>query len=77
MTWPAWSTARYVAPSTCDLHIGLVDPPTVPDHVPAGPGSLGQQRHEADHPPVDGDVVDLHSSLGEQLLDIAIRQREA
>jgi hypothetical protein len=28
-------------------------------------GSLGQQRREPLHPPVDGDVVDLDTALGE------------
>jgi hypothetical protein len=43
----------------------------------AGPGSLGEQRREPLHPPVDGDVVGLDPAFGEQLLDVAIRQREA
>ena len=66
-----------VAPPAGDLHIGLIDPPTVPDRVAAGPGGLGQQRREPQHPSVDGDVVDLDPAFGEQLLDVAIRQREA
>jgi len=44
--------------------------------VPARPGGLGQQRREPLHPAVDGDVVDLHAALGEQLLHVAIRQAE-
>jgi hypothetical protein len=45
--------------------------------VPAGAGGLGQQRREPLYPAVDGDVVDLDPTLGEQFLDVAIRQREA
>jgi hypothetical protein len=44
--------------------------------VAAGPGGVGQQRHELQHPAVDGDVVDLDPAFGEQLLDVAIRQRK-
>jgi hypothetical protein len=32
---------------------------------------------EPHHPAVDGDVVDLDATLGEQLLDVAVRQAEA
>jgi hypothetical protein len=35
-------------------------------------GSFGQNRREPPDPPVDGDVVDLHSALGQQLFNIAI-----
>jgi len=43
----------------------------------AGPGSRGEQRREPQHPPVDGDVVDLDAALGEQLFDVAVGQAEA
>jgi hypothetical protein len=43
----------------------------------AGPGGVGQQRREALHPPVDGDVVDLDAAFGEQLLHVAVRQADA
>jgi hypothetical protein len=56
---------------------GLVCLPAVTDGVPAGPGSLSQQRCEPLQRPVDGDVVDLDAPLGEQLLDIAVGQAEA
>jgi hypothetical protein len=45
--------------------------------VSAGPGGLGEQRGEALDPAVDGGVVDLVAALGQQLLDLAGRQREA
>jgi hypothetical protein len=47
------------------------------DRVPAGPRVPGQQRREAQHPPVDGGVVDFDVALGEQLLDVAVGQGEA
>ena len=44
--------------------------------MPTGPGGVGQQRREPQHPPVDGDVVDLDATLDEQLLDVAVGQAE-
>jgi hypothetical protein len=52
-------------PLAGDLHIRLVDLPAIADAVAAGPGGVGQQRRESQHPPVDGDVVDLDATLGE------------
>jgi hypothetical protein len=43
----------------------------------AGPGGLGKQRREPQHPAVDSDVVDLDAALDQQLLDVAIRQAVA
>jgi hypothetical protein len=43
----------------------------------AWPGGLGEQRGEALDPAVDGGVVDVNAALGEELLDVAVRQREA
>ena len=40
------------------------------------PGGLGQQRRKPQHPAVDGDVVDLDATFGQQLLNVAVRQRE-
>jgi hypothetical protein len=33
--------------------------------LPAWPSGVGQQRCESQHPPVDRDVVDLDTALGE------------
>ena len=41
------------------------------------PSGVGQQRREPQHPPVDGDVVDLDAALGQQFFDVAIGQAEA
>jgi hypothetical protein len=46
--------------------------PAVADGLSAGPSSLGEQAGEADYPPVDGDVVDLDATFGEQLFHIAV-----
>jgi hypothetical protein len=64
-------------PSPAWLHIRLVHLPAVADSVPAGASGLGQQRREPLDPPVDRDVVDLDTTLGEQLLDISVGQAEA
>src|SRR6266545_4087013 len=45
--------------------------------MPTGSGGLGQQRREPLDPAVDGDVIDVDAAFGEQLLDVAVRQREA
>src|SRR5829696_4911290 len=67
----------HIPPPAGDLHIGLVGPPAVANGVPAWAGGLGQQGREPLHPPVDGDVVDLDTPLGEQFLDVAVGQAEA
>jgi hypothetical protein len=64
--------AVHVALLAGDLHVGLVHEPAVPDGVAAWLGGIGQQRREPQHPPGDGDVVDLDAALGEQLLDVAV-----
>src|SRR4029453_15348822 len=69
--------AVHVAPPASHLHVGLVDLPAVPDGMPAGPGGIGQQRREPLDPPVDGDVVNVEATLGEEFLDVAVRQRKA
>jgi hypothetical protein len=60
-----------------DLHIRLVDLPAVTRGVAARPGGVDQQRREAEHPAVDGHVVDLDAALGQEFLDVAVGQAEA
>jgi hypothetical protein len=45
--------------------------------VAAGPGGLGQQRRESPDPAVARDVTHVDAAFGEQLLKVAIRQRQA
>jgi hypothetical protein len=59
------------------LDIGLIHLPAAADGVAAGPGGVGQQRREAQHPAVDRDVVHLDTPLGEEFLDVAVGQSEA
>jgi hypothetical protein len=42
--------------------------------VPARSGSLDELQGETLHPPVDADVTDSDSALGQQLLNIAVGQ---
>ena len=67
----------HVPPLTGDLHLDLVHLPAATDGVAAEPSGLGYQRREPLHPPVDGDMVDLDATLGEQLLDVTVGQAEA
>ena len=59
----------HIPPAAADLDIRLVDIPAIADR-------LGQQRSEPVHPPVDRDVIDVDTALGQQLLDIAVGQPE-
>jgi hypothetical protein len=63
-----------VPPPARDLHIGLVHIPTVADRVAARPRRIREERREALHPAVDGDVIDLDSALAEEFFDISIRE---
>ena len=42
--------------------------------MPTRPRRLDDERREALHPPVDGDVVDVDAAFGKQLLHVAVRQ---
>ena len=66
-----------IAPLSSHLNIGLVHEPAIAHGVPARAGSRRQQRCEPLHPPVHGDMVDLHTTLSQQLLDVAVGQAEA
>jgi len=44
--------------------------------VAARPGCIDQQRREPLHPPEDRDVIDVEAALGQQFLDVAVRQGE-
>jgi hypothetical protein len=54
-----------IAPSAGHLDVGLVHEPTISYGVPARAGNFGEQAREPLHPPVDGDVVNLDTALGE------------
>jgi len=58
----------HVPPCAGDL-LGLIDEPPVADGVAAWPGRVDDQRREALHPPVQGDVVDVDAALGQELLE--------
>ena len=62
----------HVAPPARDLHVGLVDEPTVTGCLPVWPGDGGGEWGEALQPPVDGEMVDLDPALAEGFLDVAV-----
>jgi hypothetical protein len=46
---------------------------TIDHETMAGePSRVGEQQREALHPPVDGDVIDPDSSLGEQFFNVVV-----
>jgi hypothetical protein len=63
-----------IRPLAGDLEVGLIDEPPVARSVPAEPGSLDELRGETLHPPVDGDLINGDTALGQQLLDIPVGQ---
>jgi hypothetical protein len=63
-----------IAPLTCDLQVGLVGEPPVFWDVAARSGSLDELRGEALHPPLNADMINGYAALGQQLLDIPVRQ---
>jgi hypothetical protein len=67
----------HVPPSPGNFRVGLVHELAIAYSVPAGAGGLGQQRREPLYPAVDGDVISLDTTLGEEFPDVAIRQRAA
>jgi hypothetical protein len=67
----------HVAPHTGDFDVGLVDEPPVTGRVPGEASGVGEQRREPLHPPVDGDVIDLHTAFGQQLFDVPVGQTVA
>jgi hypothetical protein len=66
-----------VCPASGDLDIGLIDKPAIADRVPGRPGRVDELSSKGLHPPVDRHVIHVDTTLGQQLLDIAIRQAVA
>ena len=63
-----------VSPLAGHLDVRLIGEPPVARRVPARPGSLDELRGETLHPPVDGDVINSDTALGEQLLNVPVGQ---
>jgi hypothetical protein len=66
----------HVPPDAGDLDIGLVDEPAGAHSVAARPGRVDHQWRKVLHPSVQGDVIHLYPSFGQELLDVAIGQAE-
>ena len=63
-----------VRPPAVDLDVGLVNEPAVTRHVTACSCRFDELRCESLDPPVNGDVIDRDTTLGEQLLDVPVGQ---
>ncbi len=68
--------AIHVAPITSDLHIGLIDEPAVTNRMATRPCRIHQQRSEPLHPSEQGHVVNLDAALGQEFLEVPVRQAE-
>jgi hypothetical protein len=65
-----------VAPGIGHLHLGFVDEPAAADRVPARRGRVDREGREAPHPSVQGDVIHVDPTFGQDLLEVAIPQAE-
>jgi hypothetical protein len=63
-----------IAPPPGDPHLRLVHRPAISHGVATRSGSLSQQRRAPKHPSIHRDVVDLDATLGQQFLEVAVRQ---
>ena len=63
-----------VLPDPDNLQVGLVHEPAVTGGMPARAGGVDELAGEPLHPPVERHMVDLDAPLGQQLLEVAIRQ---
>src|SRR6266516_1720520 len=61
-----------IGPLSGDPQVGLINEPPAPRNVTARPGRLDELRSEPLHPPVDGDVIDSDTALGQQFLDVTV-----
>jgi len=66
-----------VPPGPGDLHVGLIDEPVATDAVTARPSRFDEQGRESLDPPVQGHVVDLDATFGEQFFQIPVGQSVA
>jgi len=66
-----------VTPYTGDLDVGLVHEPPVTDRVATGSSCVDKFWCEVLYPPVNGDVINVDASFGEELLNVAVRQAVA
>jgi hypothetical protein len=54
-----------VSPLAGHLHVRLIDEPPVTGSMAARPGSFDELGGEALHPPVDSDVINGDTALGQ------------
>jgi len=61
-------------PSPRDLEVGFVDEPPITGNGPARPGCVDRQRGEPLYPAIKGDVINVDTTFGQQVLDVSVRQ---
>jgi hypothetical protein len=69
--------AVQAGPAPSDLHVRLIEEPPITRRVTCRTRGIDALRREGLDSSVDGDVVDLDSTLGQQLLHIAVGQAVA
>jgi hypothetical protein len=57
-----------------DFDVGLIHEPPITGDVSARSCSVDEQRSEPRHPPIDGHMINLDATLGQQLLNVSIGQ---
>jgi hypothetical protein len=57
-----------IDPLARDFDVRLIDEPPIPCGVPARPRAVDEQRGEPLHPAIDGHVIHVATTLGQQLL---------
>jgi hypothetical protein len=69
--------AVQLGPARSDLPVSLIEEPPITRRVTRRTRGIHELRGEGPDPSVDGDVVDIDSTLGQQLLPIALGQAAA
>ena len=67
----------HVPPGTVDLDLRFVDEPPVTHGVTGRAGRVDQLGSEPLHPAEQGHLIHLDAALGQELLQIPVRQAEA
>jgi hypothetical protein len=66
-----------IDPPPGHFDISFIDEPPITGGMPTGTARIHQQRSEPLYPPVHTHVIDLDTTLGEQLLHVTIGEAEA
>ena len=67
----------HVAPHAGDFDVSLIDEAPPADRMPTRSRRVDEQWRETLNPPKQRHVIDIDAALGEELLEVAIRQTKA